>query len=180
MQALLTSASHRVQRLLRADEAILCRVRGWELPGLTRLMRTLTRLGDASTWVLLGGVLLASGGAAFRHGELLASGALLATALAQLLKRTCRRPRPTSGIRGFTALAENPDTFSFPSGHTAVAFGVATALAGQGNALGMVMAVTAFGVGISRVYLGAHYPLDVGVGALLGGIAGVMARFLVL
>jgi undecaprenyl-diphosphatase len=180
MHPTLSPPMRRVERLLQADEAILRRVRGWEVPGITRLMRTLTRLGDASTWILLGLVLLASGGSAVRHGELLAHGALIATGLAQLLKRTCRRPRPTSGIRGFTALAENPDTFSFPSGHTAVAFGVATALAGQGTALGMVMALTAAGVGLSRVYLGAHYPLDVGVGALLGGIAGVMARFLVL
>jgi undecaprenyl-diphosphatase len=180
MARILATTTRRVERILQADAAILRRVRAWEVPGITRLMRTLTRLGDASTWVVLGLVLLASGGSAVRHGQLLAYGAVAATVLAQALKRICRRPRPTSGIGGFTALVENPDTFSFPSGHTAVAFGVATALAGQGTALGLVMGLIAAGVGLSRVYLGAHYPLDVGVGTLLGGIAGIIARFLVL
>src|SRR4051812_30847344 len=97
----------RVRRLLVLDEALLRRVRAWEVPPLTRVMRYLTRLGDTSSWIVLGLVLLASGGGAWRHGRLLAGGALMATALAQLLKRLCRRPRPTSGIRGFTALTEN-------------------------------------------------------------------------
>jgi undecaprenyl-diphosphatase len=167
-------------RLLQVDEKLLRHVRAWELPKLTKFMKTLTKLGDASSWVVIGLVLLATGGVAVRYGTLLAAGAMFALMLSQALKRVCRRPRPDAKITGFTALVENPDTFSFPSGHTAVACGVAFALAGQGTALGMLMGALAAGVGLSRVYLGAHYPLDVGVGGILGGVAGILARLLVL
>lgn len=176
-----TSAQRRpFERLLDIDALLLCRVRAWEVPRLTAIMRSLTHVGDTASWVTLGLLLFASGGQAHLHGRLLAAGAIISTLLAQALKRTCLRTRPSLGIRGFVALTENPDTFSFPSGHTAVAVGVAMALAGQGTFLGLLLGALALSIGVSRVYLGAHYPLDVGAGALLGAISGVLARALVL
>ncbi len=172
--------SRRIRWLLRLDEAALCWVRSLEVPCVTAFMRCLTRLGDVGTWVMLGLLLFACGGQATIYACLLTTGAILATAISQVLKRLCRRTRPSLGLRGFVALAENPDTFSFPSGHTTVAVAVAIALAGQGTALGALMASVAAGVGISRVYLGAHYPLDVAAGVVLGSAAGVGARLIML
>ena len=167
-----------VKQLLAFDEAILLGLRRLHVPAITRLMRIFTRIGDTSSWVLLGLVLLAAGGSARRSGVLLAAAALFATLLSQTLKRLCKRPRPSSRIGGFYALAENPDAFSFPSGHTCAAFAVAIALAGR-DWLGPLQFSLAFAIGISRVYLGAHYPLDVAVGATLGVIAGSVVRLLV-
>ncbi len=167
-----------VRQLLAFDEAILLGLRRWQLPTVTRLMRVLTRVGDGSSWIFLGLVLLAAGGPARRCGMLLGGAALFATLLSQALKRICKRPRPSSGIGGFIALAENPDVFSFPSGHTCAAFAVAIALAGQGW-LGPLHFSLALAIGMSRVYLGAHYPLDVAAGATLGLIAGAAARLLI-
>jgi lipid-A-disaccharide synthase len=69
---------------------------------------------------------------------------------------------------------------SFPSGHTAAAFAVATGLvfSFRGRRRWLWFAPAAF-VGVSRVACGVHFPLDVLAGALLGsGVAvGVLRLF---
>lgn len=170
------------RRLLWLDLALLVLVRRWERRAATRLMQALTRLGDTSSWLLLTAVLAASGGEGPRRAALLLAGAAVALAASQALKRVCCRPRPSEGAcgqPGIRPLAEDPDVFSFPSGHTAVAFAVAVAVGGPGDALGVVALVLASGIGASRVYLGAHYPLDVAVGAALGAVSGWVARMAV-
>lgn len=170
------------RRILWLDLALLVLVRRWERRAATRLMQALTSLGDTSSWLLLAAVLGASGGDGPRQAVLLLAGAAVALAVSQALKRACCRPRPsegTCGRSGIQALAESPDAFSFPSGHTAVAFGVALALGGASEPLGAVALALAGGIGASRVYLGAHYPLDVVAGAILGVASGWAARLAV-
>jgi undecaprenyl-diphosphatase len=168
------------RRLDSLDQRLLLAVRRLESRWMTRLMRSLTHLGDTGSWVLLGLALDVSGGEGPRRCALLGAAAGLALLISQPLKRLCCRRRPSYGIGGFAALAENPDVFSFPSGHTAVAFAVAAAFAGQAGLLGTLALALAVGIGVSRVYLGAHYPLDVAAGVLVGTLAGTAARLLVL
>lgn len=165
------------RRLLSVDQALLLQVRSWECVLMTRLMRTFTHLGDWASWVVMGLMLAAAGGE--RYCALLGLGATGAAAASQVLKRLCCRPRPSTGIRGFAALAEIPDAFSFPSGHTAAAFGVAVALATEAGGLAALTLLLACGIALSRVYLGAHYPLDVAAGVLVGTLSGLYARLLV-
>lgn len=168
------------QRVVSLDQSILLAVRRLESAAMTRLMRMLTRLGDTSTWVVVGLALVAAGGPGPRYAALLGGGAFLAVALSQVLKRICCRTRPSCGIGGFAALVENPDAFSFPSGHTAASFGIAAALAGEGDWLGGLVLALAGGIAVSRVYLGAHYPLDVGAGVIVGVVSGLVARLVIL
>ena len=162
----LTASAPRLRRLLTWDEALLVWVSRLHMPHLTPLMLGLTRSGDTESWFLYGIFLFVIG---FQlEAVLLVAGGLGATLPVQILKRVLRRRRPTRRILGFSALEPDPDAFSFPSGHTATAFGVALSFllaesAFAGPAFGL-----ASGIALSRVYLGAHYPIDVGVGAVLG------------
>lgn len=169
----------RIRRLLAWDEALLVACGRLHRPTMTRALGTITHLGDGQSLAFVGVVLLLSGSEAGRHlAWLLLLGAGGAAALAQLIKRVSRRRRPNVGIADFTALAQNPDAFSFPSGHTAASVALAVAWAGEGSGLGLLMSGFAGVIGFSRVYLGVHYPLDVMAGAVIGLTAGALARLI--
>lgn len=169
------------RHILRWDESLFLWVCRWQRPGVVRLMKGLTHFGDGTSWTLVALILISLGSVEAREaGLLLGWGAGLSALTAQVVKRISRRRRPDVGISGFKALVANPDAFSFPSGHTAAAFGVAVAVMGHTAGLGPLMAGLAAAIALSRVYLGAHYPLDVAVGALIGTASGAAAQHVVL
>lgn len=90
--------------------------------------------------------------------------------LAKVVKDRVRRGRPYEVVDNFARRAGTPlDGLGFPSGHSAVAFTLASACSpylGRGGRIG------AYGlaalVGFSRIQVSAHLPLDVVAGAALG------------
>ncbi|CAN5548097.1 hypothetical protein BH18VER1_BH18VER1_07040 [soil metagenome] len=62
---------------------------------------------------------------------------------------------------------EKPEQ-SFPSGHTAGSVAVARALSRNYPFAGDAAGVAAVAIGVSRVVKGAHWPLDVAAGAVIG------------
>lgn len=67
---------------------------------------------------------------------------------------------------------------SFPSSHTANIFVIATVLFLFYRRLGIGAFVIAFLVGYSRIYTGAHWPIDVIAGACIGISNGILITFL--
>ncbi|HEY0025535.1 MAG TPA: phosphatase PAP2 family protein [Longimicrobium sp.] len=143
---------------------------------LDTAMRAVTHAGDAWATIALTVVLLLAPDGRVRAAGALAAWALVLSHLGvHVLKRTVSRARPSMPV-GCSALVHAPDRFSFPSGHAAASLSVALGLLSIVSVpVGVAVIALALVVGISRCYLGVHYPGDVVAGwalALLGHLAG--------
>jgi membrane-associated phospholipid phosphatase len=57
---------------------------------------------------------------------------------------------------------------SFPSDHASVAFAIAFAVLAFHRRLGLFLLAAAVAVGLDRIFVGVHYPVDVGTSVLVG------------
>lgn len=137
--------------------------------GLDWLMWSITHLGSA--WSGMAVLALAILVRQPRFGIVTALALLTSGIIIGVTKALTQRPRPFTQLRGVRVIGLRPADLSYPSGHTTMAFNLATLLA-----LGLSLAwparaglyVLAGLVGYSRLYLGVHYPLDVLSGAFMG------------
>ncbi|MCX5146251.1 phosphatase PAP2 family protein [Streptomyces sp. NBC_00320] len=100
----------------------------------------------------------------------------LATAVAyvasEVVKSSVDEERPCRAVAGAAAslaACPAPGDWSFPSNHSAIAGAAAVALALAVRRLALLTVPLALLMAFSRVFVGVHYPHDVGVGLLLGG-----------
>ncbi|QQD17180.1 phosphatase PAP2 family protein [Spongiibacter nanhainus] len=140
---------------------------------LVRVARSVSKTGDGYAQLGLPTLVYLSGthlGASYFAATALAF--VIWLPLYWVLKNTCRRRRPPAAIPAFSAEIIASDEFSFPSGHTAAAFLLATMTVLFYGVIGAPLFIWALAVAASRVILGVHFPTDTVAGAGLGiGIA---------
>ena len=115
--------------------------------------------------------------------EFLTAG-IVSSIVVQSLKRMvfAPSPRPMAVIKWSETLLpeglEVPLQFAFPSGHTTTAFVFFTLLALHFKKISVqiLAAIAVIGVGLSRVYLMAHWIPDVMAGAILGMILALLVN----
>ena len=92
-----------------------------------------------------------------------------------ILKNLFNRPRPCHIDQSFELLVKRPTSSSFPSTHSAWAFGAATAIFMRFKKPGIVAFIIAALIAFSRMYLFLHFPTDVLCGIIFGIILGFAA-----
>ena len=98
--------------------------------------------------------------------------------VSDFLKEIIERPRPFLALTDVKLLIEKPNSFSFPSGHSANSFACATVIAKRIKPLAALVVSIAFTIGLSRVYVGVHFPFDVVGGAIIGIVCGLVVLYI--
>lgn len=101
---------------------------------------------------------------------------LVAYAISNLVKIVVREPRPCLALRGIVTVApcDFATDYSLPSNHAVIVAAAAVVIMVLHRGLGVLAVVLALLMGVSRVYVGAHYPHDVLIGFLLGAVVAVV------
>ena len=162
---------------LKADVELLKVLRTYaHTPSAERAVALFSRSGEhAASWFVIAGLGLACSrpGSDRRTDWARAVGATAAAyGVNTAIKYRVRRRRPR--LDGLPPLTSVLSDLSFPSAHSTTSFAAATALSKLLPAPLVYSRAGAYG--LSRPYLGVHYPSDVVAGATLGTVIGLAAR----
>jgi membrane-associated phospholipid phosphatase len=134
--------------------------------------------------VLFGVLLLAGYWLARRTGSplkvarslLAGAGVLVAVAVNQPLVHAVNEPRPFTRLPHALVLVHRSADASFPSDHATMAGAVAVGLLLVDRRLGALAVAAGLLMAFARVYVGAHYPVDVLAGLLVGGVVAALVQ----
>ena len=169
--SLLWSAGQR----LDAWAFLFFNLRGARPLWLDRVMLGFTQIGNGIVGLVVALMFFAAGERLLAYE--IALGILTLWLVVELMKALLYRRRPFIRLTQARIVGRRAGGRSFPSGHTSQVFFMATLLV-QHFRLGVWAALLLYGVallvGITRMYVGAHYPRDVLAGAILGSAWGLL------
>lgn len=168
--------------MIGLDEALFFWINnGWACPALDALMSLASVAGDAGMWTLFGltAILFWDKAGRLRMALLFLAAMAVGGASLVAVKAIVDRDRPMERFKEEIRLgraeirAPLRPLFarSFPSGHSQAAFTAAAFFALSYRRHRALLYAAAAAVALSRVYLGAHFPLDILAGAALGWAA---------
>lgn len=154
---------------------------GIRTPFLDSFFSIITTLGEETIFIVVG--LLFYWCINKKQGYYLFFVGLFGTVVNQFLKLWFRIPRPWVKDPNFTIVesARSQATgYSFPSGHTQSSVGLFGGIAAirKEKIVRIIMLVICILVPFSRLYLGVHTPLDVGVSLLVAVVLIIVFKFL--
>ena len=153
------------------EQPVFSWIQQWKHPILLHFFIVCTQLGTPIGWFFLS-VSYTLWLYNIDSGIALGCSALCGGIAAEGMKLLIRRKRPCSLPDGPIAHIKIPQTYSFPSGHACSSATVSSMLYLSNQPYAFLFGCFAFVVGISRIYLGVHYPSDVLVGWMLGTACG--------
>lgn len=98
----------------------------------------------------------------------------LSHVVVHFIKKVYCRERPYVKLTDVNLSANPLKDYSFPSGHTTAAFSVAIVFSLHSVFLALCLLPVAALIGVSRMYLGLHYPTDCLIGALIGTVSSIL------
>jgi len=159
-----------IEYLLELDAKLLLIIQSLRLPILNEIVMFFTSLNNGGI-IVIAIILLFLLVKKLRFiGMMMAVSLILEAVLNNLiLKNLIGRTRPYEMIDGLMLLCKEATDFSFPSGHTGSAFAIAGVIwLLLPKKYGITAIVLSILMGLSRLYVGIHYPTDVVVGVFLG------------
>jgi len=159
-----------IQLLPTINRFLFYHINGFHFRWLDTIMLPITYCGDGTVLSIVAlGLWRLRGGKKFLRLVLIL---ISAGILVQVIKYFFPAPRPSVVFSDIHILGPVLRAQSFPSGHAASTFGLVSFVSGEFPKLQTLLWILAILIGLSRVYVGAHFPADVIFGAGLGYLLG--------